>query len=167
MEISYQLTTDDYRQGFKAFRTKTTIWRWAYHFIYAGFFIALAAALLLLLFGSKRSLPFVFPLLGGAAFWAWWLWYFPYHVANKMIYGSPTASLPHTVAISESGLHTRTSATEGRLAWDAFIGWEEAERVFALFPSPISFFPIPKRAMTGEQQNEFRTLLRSKIQRRK
>jgi hypothetical protein len=41
------------------------------------------------------------------------------------------------------------------------------ERVFALFPSPLSFFPIPKRAMTDEQESEFRTLLQSEIPRKK
>lgn len=80
-----------------------------------------------------------------------------------MIKGSPGASLPHTVDISESGLYSRSSAAEARFTWELIVGWAEVERVFALFPSPLSFFPIPKRAMTDHEQNEFRVLLRSKV----
>ena len=49
------------------------------------------------------------------------------------------------------------------LTWDLIIGWAEADRVFALFPSPISFLPIPKRAMTDDQQKELRTILQKKF----
>jgi YcxB-like protein len=35
--------------------------------------------------------------------------------------------------------------------------------VFALFPSPLTFFPIPKRAMTDQQQDELRSLLKNNI----
>ena len=46
--------------------------------------------------------------------------------------------------------------------WSLITGWAVADRVFALFPSPISFLPIPKRAMTQDQQGELRTLLTAK-----
>jgi hypothetical protein len=47
------------------------------------------------------------------------------------------------------------------------MGWEEVEGVFSLFPSPISYYPVPKRAMTDDQRNEFRTLLQAKVSPRK
>jgi len=84
-----------------------------------------------------------------------------------MIRGSPAASLPLTVDISENGYYSRSSAAESRITWGVIVGWAEAERVFALFPSPNVFVPVPKRAMTDDQQNEFRALLRNKIPRRK
>lgn len=80
-----------------------------------------------------------------------------------MIKGSPSASLPHTAQMSDEGLYFRTSAGESRLAWNLIIGWVEVERVFALFPSPLTFFPIPKRALTEQQQDELRSLLKTKI----
>jgi hypothetical protein len=84
-----------------------------------------------------------------------------------VIRGSPRASLPHTIDISEHGLYFRTSASESRLAWDLIRGWAEADRVFALLPSPVTFVPIPKRAMTHDQQIELRTLLQQKVPSRK
>jgi YcxB-like protein len=80
-----------------------------------------------------------------------------------MIKGSPSASLPYTAQMSEDGLYFRTSAGESRLTWNLIIGWVEVERVFALFPSPLTFFPIPKRAMTDQQQDELRSLLKNNI----
>ncbi|MGH9513387.1 MAG: YcxB family protein [Terriglobales bacterium] len=82
-----------------------------------------------------------------------------------MIKGSPSASLPHAADISESGLNFHTSIGESRFMWEVVVGWAEVERVFALFPSPVSFFPVPKRAMTEHQQTEFRS--QSKVPRRK
>ena len=167
MEISYQLTTDDYRQGFKAFRGRTTFSRWSFRFGYLCFFVVVAAALLLTIFGPDKSSASMFPLWILAAFWGWYLWYCPYQVAKKIMKGNPITSVPHTIEISETGFHSRTSISDSRYSWDLIVGWAEADRVFALFPSSISFFPIPKRALTGEQQAELRSLLASKVPRKK
>ncbi len=163
MEISYQLTADDYRQGFKAFRRRTTFARLSNIFGYVCFFVVLAAALLLSILGPDHTTANLFPLWVLAAFWAWYLWYCPYHVAKKLLKGSPAAAVPHTLEISDSGVHSRSPISESRFSWDLIVGWAEAERVFALFPSPISFIPIAKRAMSEQQQNELRSLLASKF----
>ena len=49
---------------------------------------------------------------------------------------------------------TGLSFDESQLTWNLIIGWVEVERVFALFPSPLTFFPIPKRAMTDQQRED-------------
>jgi len=148
MEISYQLTEDDYRQGYKAFRQRTTYSLWRTRMAFASFFLILAVALLISIFGPDKSFPNLALLWVLVALSTWCLWYAPHRVARKMITGSPSASLPYTVNVSEDGLHFRTSASDSRLMWSLITGWAEADRVFALFPSPISFLPIPKRAMS-------------------
>lgn len=167
MEISYQLTEDDYRQGFKAFRRRTKFSLWASRVGYVCFFLILATAIFVSIFGPDRSFPNLALLWGFAAFWIWCIWYGPRRVAKKIISGSPSASLPYAVELSEDGLHFRTSASESRLTWNLITGWAEVERVFALFPSPLSFLPVPKRAMTDSQQEELRTILRNKVSGRK
>lgn len=163
MEISYQLTEDDYRQGFKAFRRRKTFSLWTTRIGWLLLFVALAEALFISISASDRKFGILALLWGFVALWTYCLWYAPRYAARKMIKGSPSASLPHTAQISEEGLYFRTSAGESRLAWNLIIGWVEVERVFALFPSPLTFFPIPKRAMTDQQQDELRKLLKSKI----
>lgn len=106
------------------------------------------------------------PLWAFIGFYAFLLWYGPYHTASKMM-KSPGAKLQRVVAISEEGIYSRTSASESRLAWEVFVGWAEAERVFVLLPNAVSFFPVPKRAMTDDQQRELRDLLRAKLTRTK
>jgi YcxB-like protein len=163
MEISYQLTKDDYQQGFKAFRNRTKFSRWRTRIAYASFFLILAVAVFVSIFGPDKTFPNLVLLWSLVAFWTCYLWYAPRGVAKKMITGSPSAALPHTVDVSEGGLYFRTSASESRLTWDLIIGWAEVDRVFALFPSPVSFLPIPKRAMTDDQQKELRTILQKKF----
>jgi hypothetical protein len=163
MEISYQLMEDDYRQGYKAFRRRKAFSLWATRIGWGLLFVALAEALFISISGFGRSFPILALLWGFVAFWAYCLWYAPRYAARKMIKGSPSASLPHTAQMSEDGLYFRTSAGESRLTWSLIIGWVEVERVFALFPSPLTFFPIPKRAMTDQQQDELRSLLKNNI----
>jgi len=166
MEISYQLTEDDYRQGYKAFRRRKTFSLWATRIRWVLLFVALAEALFLSISGFDRKSPILALLWSLVAFWTYCLWYAPRYVARKMIKGSPSASLPHTAQVSEEGLYFRTSAGESRLRWNLIIGWVEVERVFALFPSPLTFFPVPKRAMTDQQQEELRSLLKSNVPRK-
>jgi hypothetical protein len=163
MEISYQLTEDDYRQGYKAFRRRKTSSLWLNRIRYICLFLVLLTALLESIFGSDRRFPSLALLWGLPAYWGYWLWYAPRHASRKMIKGSPSASLPHTMDISEARIHFRTSVGESRLTWQQFVGWLEVDRVFALFPSPLTFFPIPKRAMSSDQQAELRSILQKKV----
>jgi hypothetical protein len=159
MEISFQLTEDDYRQGYKAFRRRKVFSLWATRIGWVLLFLTLAEALFFSVFGWVRSFPTLLLFWGMVAFLTHGLWYAPRYAARKMIKGSPSASLPHTAEMSEDGLYVRTSVGESRIKWSLFIGWVEVERVFALFPSPLTFIPIPKRAMTDQQQDELRSLL--------
>jgi hypothetical protein len=163
MEISYQLTEDDYRQGYKASRRRKTSSLWLNRIGYVCLFLVLPIALSESIFGPDRSFPNLALLWGLAAFWGYCLWYAPRYASKKMIKGSPSASLPHAVDISEEGFHSRTPVGESRLTWNQFIGWVEVDRVFALFPSPLTFFPIPKRAMSSEQQEELRGILQKRV----
>jgi hypothetical protein len=163
VEISYQLTEDDYRQGYKAFRRRTAFSRWSIRIGRACFVLLLASAVLLSLRGPNKSFSNLFPLWGLLAFWAWIIWGCPYYIARKMMKGSRNASLPHTLIVSDNGLSSRSSMSESKVTWDLLVGWVEVERVFSLFPSAVSYYPIPKRAMTDSQQNEFRILLQTKI----
>lgn len=163
MEISYQLTEDDYRQGYKAFRRRTPYSLWLSRIAYWLLAVVSGVALFVSIFAPDGNFPNLVLLWGLVALWSYCLWIAPRRVARKMIVGSPSASLPHTVEISEGGLHVITSASDSRLSWNLITGWAEVDRVFALLPSPISFLPIPKRAMTHDQQGELRTLLRQKV----
>jgi YcxB-like protein len=48
---------------------------------------------------------------------------------------------------------------ETRYRWPAFQKQVESQAMFVLFPNMLVFLPIPKRAMTSEQQQELRALI--------
>ena len=94
--------------------------------------------------------------------WIVLLWVAPYRAAKKIISG-PAYAAPKTVEIDDTGLRSHSSALQSSTSWESIIGWEEVDRVFAVFLSSVSFIPIPKRAMTEAQQQEFRALLQKHV----
>ena len=67
------------------------------------------------------------------------------------------------MTITDEGFHVRNAQGESKYLWPSIIGWHDGKRLFTLFMSPISFFPVPKRAMTDAQQEDFRSLLRQHV----
>jgi hypothetical protein len=97
-----------------------------------------------------------FPLLAVGVAWIVFLWARPRFNARRRIRDTPSARSPITLEISERELHFRSSCEDSKVAWSALVGWGEGKTVFALFPSPRTQFPVPKRAFTPEQMAEFR-----------
>lgn len=162
VQLNYTLTADDYRQGFKAIRKRRLMSRLMYWFGY--FIIALALFLLVatLIIGDRNQISNVLPLCFIALVWAAILWLSPWLTARRVTSG-PVYTSPHTVNIDETGLHSRTPVSDGTITWPSIVCWQEVDRIFAIFLSPISFVPIPKRAMTAEQQEEFRAMLKQNV----
>ena len=52
--------------------------------------------------------------------------------------------------------------SEGQFTWESIVDYAEDETVFLLFISQKMFLYIPKRAMSGEQWQEFREMLQAK-----
>jgi hypothetical protein len=65
------------------------------------------------------------------------------------------------IVIGEAGVESERAGGEasGRCRWTAFTRYLEAENTFVLYLNRLQFMIIPKRAMTPEQQQEFRLLL--------
>lgn len=65
--------------------------------------------------------------------------------------------------ITDSGMHIRSPHYDSQVGWSTYIGWAENASVFALFPQPRIYVPIPKRALTAEQLDEFREILHRNV----
>jgi hypothetical protein len=162
VQLSYQLTESDYRQGFKAFRTRTAYRRWLIRIAYFIFFFMVVLGLLTTF--ARRAFGELWPLYLLLLFWGYYLWYGPYMIGRRTMKGSPSARTPRTIDITDAGLHDQNNLADSRVDWKVFVGWAENDKVFALFPSSMTFIPIPKRAMTSAQQEEFRALLKSRFE---
>jgi hypothetical protein len=86
----------------------------------------------------------------------------PYYTSKKVL-RAPALVGPRTVDVSSDGLHFRSALVDSKLAWPLFTRWTEASRIFVLYQQSKVVVPVPKRAMTAEQQSEFRALLQKHI----
>jgi hypothetical protein len=164
MEITYQLTADDFHRAMKAHRAQHWITRWAFRFGVAFVIFVLGLGIVALVFAPGRvSMQNLMPIFVLGAMWLILLWVTPYFSARSQLRGSPSAKSPVTLTISETGLHMRSQYVDSSMAWPTFVKWVEEKRVLALFTSPKMAIPIPKRAFDPDQLAEFRALVRRKI----
>jgi len=68
-----------------------------------------------------------------------------------------------TIEATGAGLEIHSVHADSKVAWSAYMAWGENKTVFVILPQPRIYVPIPKRAFTPEQLNEFRELLRRNI----
>jgi hypothetical protein len=170
MEVTYQLTADDFRHGNTAWREscpsgQRSYWINFWSSFVASMVLALCAGILLLSPHSRfeRALWF---LCGGSALWVLCLAIACARTGRSLrsqFQGMPSAQDGMALEISESGLRFRSSHGNSQLGWSTFTGWAEEEFVFVVFPQPRTFVAIPKRAFTKQQQTEFREMLRRNI----
>src|SRR5580698_484530 len=164
MQVTYQLTAEDYYQGLLAWRSRNAWRRWflriAYFVVGSAFLISLADVLF------ARNAARLQTSLSGIAFAAIWfaiMWFGPRFSARRQFRNSPTAQSPIMLNATETGLEIRSAHGESRVLWTAFGAWSERKSVFGILPQPRIYYPIPKRAFTDEQLSEFRELLRNNI----
>jgi len=167
MEITFELTEDDFYDAMKACRKAKTVARWVLPFATAALTLILADLVFVV---SPRNTPWTdhLPLV--------LIWIFCLAVlivipmsqrsaARKQFNGNPSAKGLITLAASESGVRLQSQHTESTTDWSSFVLWGEGKSVFALMISPAIFLAVPKRAFSAAQLIEFRELVRSKISR--
>lgn len=115
---------------------------------------------------SLEAKYFSWFLLGLPAVFFVSLWTAPRIQARIQYRRMPSAHVPVTLTISDAGLKSQSQYSDSRVAWSAYIGWAESESVFVLFPQPRIYLPIPKRAFTNAQVEEFRNVLASNVGRK-
>jgi hypothetical protein len=164
MEVTFQLTADDFRHGMIAVRKRSRWRRWTYWFGFAVVVpIIIFGVTLLVAYPHSEIRQDSWIMLGGSVFWMVFIRTLPRLSARMQFRRTPSVQNPMTIAISESGLHVQSPHGDSQVAWSAYMGWGEEESVFVLLPQPLIYLPIPKRAFTEQQQAEFREALRRNI----
>lgn len=91
------------------------------------------------------------------------IWLAPRIRARLQYRRMPSAQTAITMSVSDSGMHVQSKHYDSRVNWSTYIGWAEGESVFVLFPQPRIYVPIPKRAFSNEQNEQFREMLRRNV----
>jgi hypothetical protein len=167
MEVTYQLTANDYLRVLKASRKYSAILRWAYRLsIFFAFCLMGWATLVLIGNPSRQGFLDVLPLFLLVGFWLTFLVGWPHFSARSQFRGSPSAKAPVTLDANDPGLRFYSSYYDLTLSWAALVRSVEERDIIALFITHRIFHPIPKRAFTPEQLVQFREMLQRNIRER-
>lgn len=74
-----------------------------------------------------------------------------------------SAQVPIEVEASDEGLFFHSAYAESKISRSAYVAWGENKATFVILPQPRTYFPIPKRAFTPEQLEDFRSILRRNV----
>ena len=164
IRFTFQLTPEDYHQGLLLWRGMKP---WRRRLIRCSYVImALTvplAILLVCLRANLESLKLSGEILGFAVLWFGFMLASPWISAKRQFSGSPSAQSPMMVEASDVGLVVQTAHGSSNVAWSAYIAWAEGKSVFVVLPQPRIYIPIPKRALTNQQLDEFREMLRRNV----
>jgi YcxB-like protein len=162
VQLTFQLTTDDYRDGLVAWRSLKSWRRWGIRG--AGAFFGLGFVVFALqLFVASATVISVVPGLVLSAGFLILIWAGPSLSGRRQFRNTPSAHDPMTIEASDAGLEIHSVHADSKVAWSAYMAWGECKTVFVILPQPRIYVPIPKRAFTAEQENGFRELLRRNI----
>jgi cation transport ATPase len=158
MEIRFRPTEED---GLKAMRA-TSMPTWG-----MSLFVLLLSLLFLVgVFLIDHDLPV-----------AGWLWLalstaigiavyeVPRIQVRRSLRDSPSAQGEIVVVLDGEGTLTTFPTGESRLSWAAYTKYKETGSMFLLFVSPHRCLSIPKRAMTPQQIEELRSLVKARVTR--
>ncbi len=162
MDVCYQLTEVDYRRGLAAWRHSSAWRRWSYRLGVAvsGALVVGSASVLI---WNPKLWQLWWPVLGLGVLCLLLILFGPQQQARMQFRRMPSSQDPTTVSITDSGMHIRSPRYDSQVAWSTYIGWAEDDSVFVLFPQPKIYVPIPKRAFTGDQVDEFRGILQHNV----
>ena len=116
-----------------------------------------------LMIWNPKLWQFWWPVLGLGILWLVLIWIGPRLQAWMQFRRMPSAQDPMTMTVADSGMHIQSPHYNSQVNWSTYIGWAEEESVFVILPQPRIYVPIPKRAFTAEQVNEFREILQRNV----
>jgi hypothetical protein len=164
MEVTFQLTQEDYRHGLRAWQVRSAWRRWNYRLSLIFMIALLVVGLILAIWNAtfyEKSMSWF--LIALPVVWLFGVWVSPRIQARIQFRRMPSAHSLTTLAISDAGMHMHSDHYDSQIKWPTYIGWSEGKSVFVLFPQPRIYVPIPKRAFSDEQVNEFREILRRNV----
>jgi hypothetical protein len=166
VEIRFTLTVGEFREAYglmlrnSTFQCKLSYWfrRWLGPVL--GLWI-LGCAMIIRAGNGSFALVLVLFLVGTAALVA----PFRFRVMLAKLFRLQKLDQEISLNVDSEGLVIKrvTRDADTRYGWSAIERCLESKGLIVLFPSKVQFIPLPKRAMTAEQQQEFRALLAAHV----
>jgi len=158
MEIHYQCNLSDYDEALNAQRSvKTTK-----IIVIAGFALVFISEVIAVNLGIRQGVATVAIVvlsltfsLGVSIFRPRWI--------KKDFQNHPNFPREQTLLIDDSGLHWKTEVANNDTLWTAYTGYRETKNLFLLYLGKRLFQVIPKRALSSNDLDSLRELLREKL----
>jgi hypothetical protein len=164
MEVTYQLTQRDFRECIFAHRSRNAYSKWLWRLLFAALiFIGAVLLLAVIVIHDPNLTKNVAPLFFLGLLWLVLIWGLPWWSARKQFVGQPMAQGPRTVALDDAGAHWRWAGGSADVEWRNYARALEGKNQFLLYTSPVCFNILPKRALTPDQLEQVRQLLKQMI----
>jgi hypothetical protein len=160
LRVTYELAQRDFYEAIVAHRNSSVPTKWFLRFISFMWLGCLVIAVLEFAFRpdlqpQKSFLPIF--LLG--TFWMFIFWGSPWLAARNQLWKQPSAQGPRTMLLDAAGIHVQWNGGSSEIEWNNFVNVVESKNEFLIYSSPVIFNVLPKRALSGEQASEFRSLV--------
>ena len=165
MEITYELTQQDFYDSLIAHRNRSTFRKWTFRLMVFFIFLVVASGLFTLILRPHNAATRadLLPMFIVAPLWGFVLWGGPRLSARSQYRKQPSAQGTRTLTTDPTGVHWRWSGGTSDVEWKSYMRYVESKSQFLLYLSPATFNMVPKRALTPEQLSEFRTVLAQNI----
>ena len=164
MQISYELSVDDFTQAYGVHRNGRAVTKW----VRRGFILLVVLLTLLgLLMVVSRNTPgsgaIGRNLLLLAAFESACIWLWPWWFIRRQFLKQPGAHGPRTVTLDEGGVRWKWTGGASEIDWKNYIRYVEGKNLILFYTSPAAFGILPKRGLSAEQLSDLRGLLKQYI----
>ncbi len=168
MEITYELTKQDFVEAYSAHRNRNAVSKWSRRlFIWIGGLIAVLVFVGFLVKPSVQAAKGLAPFFGLVPMWIAILWLLPRWSIGRQFTKQPGAHGPRTLLLDASGAHWRWDGGSSDVAWKNYIRTVEGTNQILFYTSPACFNILPQRGIGPEQLAEVRSFLNENIQTRK
>ncbi|HIQ27623.1 MAG TPA: YcxB family protein [Sulfurovum sp.] len=160
MNITYQLTRNEYQQAVTFHNTKGK------RAIILSFYAGITTFLLLAKtdFSNIREvITNMIVVFFAISFYILFIRMISDYQAKKLYLKSPSLSDEVTLHISGKGIKSKNEAHSNILPWSNFIKWMKNDQFYLLYTNTHQFNVIPIRAMNKKQQEELDTYLEKYI----
>jgi hypothetical protein len=167
VEIRYTLTIPEFKEAYGAVLRRASFRHRFYYWNYTWMGLTIGLVLLglaVLLFGTKepnQPLIFIWVVIAFVNLAAPWR----YRGLIRRSYKMQNLDAEIVVRLDPDGVTVMRPSRDitTHYGWSAFERQIESRGMFTFCPARMQFVPVPKRAMTSEQQDEFRALLAAHI----
>ena len=163
MNLTIQLTPEDYVQACNINMRPRPVLKWAGYLLLALAAFAVVISLLFAVSGGEGFFIPVFLVFMLAYFAFLFLFLVPRRV-RKIFWQQKAMQIPYSYTVTDEAVMTKSEISEEKLPWNHFIKWKEGKNLFVIYHSDVMFRMVPKRCfMSPEEMTQFRQLLETKL----